>query len=82
MPEPVTCLDCGMMDPPPEQTCTPEVLGGRDHFIGADHERACPHCGRLMLACARRPCSAVRAAQYGAEDDGSDEGEAGSCDAS
>jgi hypothetical protein len=60
MPEPVTCLDCGMTDPPPEQTCHGGTPGGelRDHFVGDD--RGCPNCGRLMAACARRPCSVMR----------------------
>ena len=65
MSEPV-CIGCGMVNPPPEQDCT----GGRDHHVGTD--RGCPNCGRLMMACARRPCSAMRAA--GSGDDGSDEG--------
>jgi hypothetical protein len=51
---PPTCLECGMTDPQPDQVCT----DGRDHYVGVD--RGCPECGRLMLACARRPCSAMR----------------------
>jgi len=59
MAEPVTCEDCGMVNPPPEQTCGTGKPGGlRDHFVGTD--RGCPNCGRLMLACARRPCQAMR----------------------
>ncbi len=73
MPEPVTCLDCGMTDPPPEQTCHGGTPGGelRDHFVGDD--KGCLHCGRLMLACARRPCSVMRAIVHEPED-GSEEG--------
>jgi len=52
--EPARCLDCGMTDPPPEMTCD-----GGDHFVGMD--RGCQHCGRLVQACAARPCQAVRA---------------------
>ena len=50
----VRCLDCGVEDPPPEQTC----LNGMDHFVG---NQGCGFCGRLKLACARRPCQAMRA---------------------
>ncbi len=49
------CLDCGIADPPPEQTCTE----GRDHRVGL--AAGCPGCGRLKEACAARPCSAARA---------------------
>ncbi len=49
-----TCLDCGMPDPPPEQTCTL----GRDHRVGT--ASGCPACLRLPAACAARPCSAAR----------------------
>ena len=48
------CLACQMPDPPPDQTCTL----GRDHRVG--RQAGCPACGRLMAACARRPCSARR----------------------
>ena len=48
------CLCCRMADPPPEPTCTL----GRDHRVG--REAGCPACGRLLIACARRPCSAWR----------------------
>ena len=69
MAEPVTCLTCGMVNPPPEQSCKNDL----DHFVGTD--RGCPNCGRLMLACARRPCSAMREQSYEEGwDDGSDEG--------
>lgn len=55
----LTCQKCGMPDPPAEQTCTPGSDGkGRDHYVGRD--AGCPNCGRLMLACARRPCQAMR----------------------
>ncbi len=48
------CLGCGMGDPPPDPTCHQ----GLDHYVGlAD---GCPGCGRLLIACARRPCSAWR----------------------
>ena len=65
MGEPLTCLDCGMVNPPPEETC-----GHRDHFVGTAH--GCPHCGRLMAACRIRPCSAVQAIAFDLED--SDDG--------
>jgi hypothetical protein len=57
---PVTCLDCGAVNPPPEMTCDGGTPGGilRDHFVGDD--KGCPNCGRLMGACARRPCSVWR----------------------
>jgi hypothetical protein len=48
------CLTCGMQDPPPDQTCT----GDLDHGVG--REAGCPYCGRLALACAWRPCEAMR----------------------
>jgi hypothetical protein len=75
MAEAATCLDCGMVNPPPEMTCNGGRTGAtlRDHFVGDD--KGCPSCGRLVAACALRPCQEVRAARYGAEDDGSDEGE-------
>jgi hypothetical protein len=47
------CRACQMPDPP-DQTCTL----GRDHYVGPD--AGCPACGRLMAACARRPCTAWR----------------------
>ncbi len=53
---PLRCQECGMADPPPEQTCR----NGMDHYVGG--EGGCPWCGRLMLACARRPCQAMREA--------------------
>ena len=46
------CMECGITDPPPEQTC-----GGRDHYIGP-HPDACPFCHRLRAACVLRPCTA------------------------
>jgi hypothetical protein len=46
------CLDCDLADPPPEMTC----ILGRDHRVGT--ASGCPACGRLMAACALRPCSA------------------------
>lgn len=48
-----TCQDCGMQDPPPDRTCTM----GRDHRVG--REAGCPCCGRPVLACFWRPCSAM-----------------------
>lgn len=76
MADPPRCLDCGMVNPPPEMTCDGGTPGGhlRDHFVGDD--KGCPSCGRLVAACVLRPCQEFRAAQYGAGDDGSDEGEA------
>ena len=73
-----TCLDCGTVNPPPEMTCDGGTPGGilRDHFIGDD--KGCPHCGRLMLACARRPCSVMREQSY--EPGWDDEGTGGSDD--
>jgi hypothetical protein len=50
-----TCLTCQMTDPPPSMTCRL----GRDHRVG--RASGCPTCGRLMAACARRPCSPMRA---------------------
>jgi hypothetical protein len=47
-----TCQACGLTDPPPEQTCR----DGRDHRVGI--AAGCPQCGRLLEACARRPCFA------------------------
>lgn len=55
---PLKCLCCRMTDPPPEETCHL----GRDHRVG--HAAGCPGCGRLIEACARRPCSAVRLAAF------------------
>lgn len=53
------CVDCGMVDPPPERTCDGGVGGIlRDHFVGDDV--GCPHCGRLAEACARNPCQVMR----------------------
>jgi len=45
-----TCRICGLADPPPDPTCH----DGRDHRVGA--ATGCPRCGRLLQACARRPC--------------------------
>lgn len=59
--EALTCLDCGMTDPPPEQTCRNDL----DHRVGYD--RGCPNCGRLMAACLRSPCSAWRAVEAALE---------------
>ena len=77
MPEMVTCLACGITAPPPEQTCDGGTPGSelRDHFVGTDH--GCPNCGRLAAACARRPCSAMRATVYEA---GWDDGGTGGSD--
>jgi len=73
MPESVTCLDCGAVNPPPEMTCHGGTPGDilRDHFVGGDG-KGCPHCGRLTLACARRPCSVMRERSYepGWDDEG------------
>jgi hypothetical protein len=44
------CRVCGLADPPPDPTCH----DGRDHRVGT--ATGCPHCGRLLQACARRPC--------------------------
>jgi hypothetical protein len=44
------CRVCGLADPPPDPTCH----DGRDHRVGTT--TGCPHCGRLLQACARRPC--------------------------
>lgn len=58
---PLTCQECGMASPPPDQTCDGGHGGMlRDHYVGI--ECGCPWCGRLMLACARRPCQAMREA--------------------
>ncbi len=43
------CRVCRLADPPPDPTCH----DGRDHRVGT--AAACPHCGRLQQACARRP---------------------------
>jgi hypothetical protein len=64
MAEPPVCLECGMPDPPPEQTCT----SGMDHFVGT--EQGCLHCGRLVAACVLRPCSARRQPAGEGGDDG------------
>ena len=52
------CLECGDQDPRPDQECpiTPSMYA--DHFVGT--EAGCGHCGRLVEACKRRPCSARR----------------------
>jgi hypothetical protein len=49
-------------------TCNGGTAGGmaRDHFVGT--EEGCPNCGRLMAACRLRPCSAMRAIEFGLED--------------
>ena len=63
MAELVRCQACGMADPPAEMTCdvgTPDGMPPVDHFVGTD--AGCPGCGRLVRACALRPCSARRAA--------------------
>jgi hypothetical protein len=44
------CRVCGLADPPPDPTCH----DGRDHRVGTT--TGCPHCGRLLQTCARRPC--------------------------
>jgi hypothetical protein len=46
----LTCLVCGIPDPPPDPTCH----HGLDHRVG--RAAGCPHCGRLPRACAWRPC--------------------------
>jgi hypothetical protein len=61
-PDPAACLDCGMTDPPPEQTCN----HGMDHRVGRD--RGCPGCGRLTEACLLRPCSVWRSVESALED--------------
>jgi hypothetical protein len=48
------CLCCRTVDPEPEMTCHQ----GRDHRVG--QAAGCPACGRLVEACAARPCSAMR----------------------
>ncbi len=53
------CPGCQMADPRPSMTC----LLGRDHRVGL--AARCPGCGRLMAACARRPCSAWPRARRG-----------------
>ena len=47
------CWVCGMVDPPPDPTCSagPKRI---DHRLGIT--AGCHHCGRLPEACARRPC--------------------------
>jgi hypothetical protein len=45
-----TCQTCGPADPPPDPACH----DGRDHRVGT--ATGCPHGGRLLQACARRPC--------------------------
>ena len=45
-----TCRICGLANPPPD----PTFHDGRDHRIGT--ATGCPHCGRLLQACAQRPC--------------------------
>jgi hypothetical protein len=54
-----TCLACQISgaDPPPSMTCRL----GRDHRVGT--AAGYPGCGRLMAACARRPCSAWQGAR-------------------
>jgi hypothetical protein len=58
---PAPCLVCGDPDPAPEMKCGDGGYehGPRDHFVGAG--AGCPNCGRLKAACARRPCSVMRA---------------------
>ncbi len=51
---PLKCLCCMMTDPPLTET----YHRGRDHRVG--HTAGRPGCGRLMEACARRPCAAMR----------------------
>jgi len=65
MAEPVTCLECGTVTPPPEMTCPGATPDGilRDHYVGTG--RGCPNCGRTEAACSRRPCSAWREAAGG-----------------
>jgi hypothetical protein len=59
MADPPVCLDCGATATP-EQTCRNKL----DHRIGTDHDLACTNCGRLAMACAMRPCQAVREQSY------------------
>jgi hypothetical protein len=59
--QPVTCLHCGIPDPPPDVTCdlgTGATL--RDHMPGTEH--GCPSCGRVTEACVGSPCQDRRAA--------------------
>ena len=51
---PLRCLCCRTEDPEPEMTCHQ----GRDHRVGM--ASGCPACGRLVEACAARPCAAMR----------------------
>jgi hypothetical protein len=50
---PVRCLRCGLTAAWPDPGCD----DGADHYVG--RAAGCPCCGRLLLACARRPCSAM-----------------------
>ena len=58
-----TCMGCEIADPPPYMTCRL----GRDHRVGT--AAGCPGCGRLMAACALRPCSARRARAWARQGD-------------
>ena len=51
---PLKCLACMTVEPRPEQTCHQ----GRDHLVGFGS--GCPACGRLVEACAARPCATRR----------------------
>ena len=50
---PVRCLRCGLTAAWPDPGC----WDGADHYVG--RAAGCLCCGRLLLACARRPCSAM-----------------------
>jgi hypothetical protein len=52
--QPLTCMECGIENPPATQTCH----GNMDHYVGTD--RGCPNCGRTVAACNLRPCSEFR----------------------
>lgn len=77
MTDPVTCQACGEVNPSPAMMCNGGTPGGelRDHFVGTDRDAACPSCGRLMAACALRPCQVMRAESYepGWDDEGSED---------
>ena len=46
----LTCGICGAADPEPTPTC----MVGLDHRVGT--QAGCRYCGRLLDACALRPC--------------------------
>lgn len=57
----LTCLACGKTNPPPEQTCPAGGMLLTDHYVGTAN--GCPHCGRTIRACEKRPCSMYRQPQ-------------------